>query len=440
MENATGSNGSSISFNDYILTNLGENETFTNLIEDYSQLKLSYSFERDEFPELRFNHKNTKDLIWIAASNSKNIDDFSERIIGYLPHKTHVSLIETLKKAEPFYNSLIWEKEQKNIKRIEGQLSNYKDEIADVFKKVSQFYGSNWSTEIPFKVMLYPIPLENGYTTAIPKGNALICNFLSRNEQDYKNRLGVIIHEMCHILFDAQSPELQKEIDQAFLTSDSKYARLTYSYIDEGLATVLGNGWAHEQINGSMDTLEWYNDVFIDGFAHSLFPMTKKFLTEGKQIDSKYIKEAINLFGKTFPNATKDVYILLNSCTVYMNSESEDDINSLYSGIFNNFNVRSLSLITPMIENNTIENLDKIGSTKVFIINSDHAKTIKALNRNIPDIELSLSKNSFTAFQDEDSKSTLIFFNIDDFSKWESGLNQLANIRFLEYNKNYIIE
>ena len=162
----------SSSFINYIEAELGTNEEFNQIIKEYTSIQLHYSYTRQELPADRHSSRSTKDLIWVAASNSKNTEDFSQRITGYLPHSSQVKLIETFNKVEPFYDELIWNKEQENIKRIENQIAQFTPQIAQLFMEISQFYGTTWDTSIPFKISLYPIPLEKGNTTATPKGNA----------------------------------------------------------------------------------------------------------------------------------------------------------------------------------------------------------------------------------------------------------------------------
>lgn len=162
LETSSNQTRASSSYRNYILDALGEDEEFNTLVNSYAKLNLSYAARRPEYPDNRHVRLNTKDLIWMAASNAKSMDDLSARIIGYLPHSTHNKLIDIFKQIEPYYDSLTWDKEQENIHRIEDQLSKYKEQIDYLYQKISQFYHTQWNTNVPFKVMLYPIPLKSG--------------------------------------------------------------------------------------------------------------------------------------------------------------------------------------------------------------------------------------------------------------------------------------
>ncbi len=440
LETSSRQLGTSSSFREYIIESYKQDKVFLNIVDSYSNLNLDYSFKRENFPEKRASYTTTKDLLWIAASNSRNTDDFSQRIIGLLPHQTHIQFIELLKKAERYYDDLIWNKEQDNILRMQNQLNNYKEQINDLYLRIGKFYNTSWNTSIPFKIMLYPIPLKNGNTTAIPKGNALICGFLSHNENDYKARLGIVIHEMCHILYREQTADFQHQMDQWFTNSNSPYASLAYSFINEGLATVLGNGWAYKQIHKSLDSKEWYNNKHIDGFAHSLFPLVEQYLNNKKSIDQDFVNESIELFKQTFPKATKETDILMNSLQLFANTEEEIEINKIANNIHNYFNIRSMSFSTPILSIESKERFDKMELTKLFVIDSDNTNTIIGLQESFPNLKIQTPLNSIDILKDEKSKSTLIIMNVDGLTKLNDAYKTLSNIVYLENGMNYEIK
>jgi len=434
LETASDQRGISLSFKEYINKNTIGNTEFQTLIEEYSILNLDYQAKRDGYPDSRYIYLHTKDLIWIAASNSTNISDFSTRIIGILPHETHIRLIRLLNQIEPFYDDLVWNDAQQNIQRIESQLEGYKDEIGELFLKISKFYRTKWHKEMPFKISLYPIPLEKGHTTAVPKGNVLICSVLSQSEDEYLSTLGVIIHEMCHILYREQSIEVQHEIDKWFSNNTSDYNNLAYSYINEGLATVLGNGWAYKQLHGSLDTSEWYNNTYIDGFARVLYPLTKQFLFSARMLDSSYVKEAINLFEQKFPKAIYDTNILMTDLVMYANTEEQKEIDLIRYELRKKFRVISLWFSTPILDEQSIQNFKKEKTTKLFIIDSKHKETLQVINSHFVDFNFAFEMNSFQTFFDKESKSNVIVIILDNINSIGKGFDTLSKVEFLDKN------
>ncbi|MFD0796848.1 hypothetical protein ACFQZJ_05215 [Maribacter chungangensis] len=440
LETSSAQLGTSRSFRELILDFYKQDKNFNILINSYSKLNLNHSITREEFPKKRPASTTVKDLLWIAASNSTSIEGFSQRIIGLLPHQTHTQLIEILKNIERYYDNLIWNNEQENIDSIENKLGKYKSKISELYQSISRFYNTSWNINIPFKIMLYPIPLRNGATTAIPKGNALICGFLSHNENEYEYLLGIIIHEMCHILYKEQSQEFQLEIDQWFANSDSPHAPLAYSFFNESLATVLGNGWAYKEIHKSLDSRDWYNNQHINGFAHSIFPVVEQYLNEEKSLDQHFVNKSIELFGQTFPKATKEIAILMNSLQLFANTEEEAQISKIANDIHNYFNIRSMWVSTPMFSSEFKETIDQKETTKLFVIHSDNINTVNKLQEHFPSLKIQTPINTINIFKDEKSKSTLVVINIEGLDKLNEAYKVLSNTVYFVYEINYEIK
>lgn len=435
LETATNNSVGSKAYRNFIHENLGANKEFNKLMSTYTKLDIDYFAEREGYPHMRYSLLSVRDLIWIASSNAKDIPDFSERIIGYFPHDTHNALIRVLKEVEPYFDKLVWSKESKNIQKIQQQLLPYKPKISELYLKIGAFYGTNWNKEIPFKVALYPIPVGRS-SKATVKANVLICGFLSNNFNGTVGRVGVITHEMCHALYNEQPLQLQQQIDKWFASSKSPYAKVAYSFIDEGLATALGNGWAYEQINGELDKNAWYNNPYIDGFAHALYPLVTEYLSAGKNMDQEFVERAIQLFGKTFQDADKDTNMLMSEIVLFSN-RGENDQKNLKNTLREHFNIHSMWYYKDILK--SVKYFDRKETTKVFVIERNHKKTLELLNSHFPKLKINTPDNSMDIFRDEISKSYLIILNISDASKLKEGLNTLAGLKHLEADTNHRI-
>lgn len=438
LETSSEKSRTSKSFSDYIINYLGDDAEFNRIVNEYSKLNLSYSNTKSEYPEKRIMFFDTKYFLWNAASNASSIEDFSQRITGILPHYTHNSLISSFKKIEPFYDSLIWEKEQDNIRRIERQLSDYRKTISKLYSNVSHFYGTPWNHEIPFKILLYPIPLNEGQTYAIPRGNALICGFLSHNKDDYKSLLGIVVHEMCHVLYYEQFPERQHQIDKWFSSSESSYAKFAYQFIDEALATAIGNGWAYEKIFGEMDTSSWYNNLYIDGFAHTLFPVVKEYIENKKPMDIAFVKKAIQLFKEAFPNADRETKLLMSEIQLYSNMSDGDEKNFINKSIREKFNISSRWTYIPMDSEESKKSFERKETTKVFVVNSsEDPRIIELLDKSFTELYINTPVNTIDVYRDNQSQSPVIIIHIDDISMLNSAFKILSDIEYLTFGKNY---
>ena len=62
-----------------------------------------------------------------------------------------------------------------------------------------------------------------------------------------------MMHETYHIVYDEQSLEVKTEIDTYFKENKSKCSGYAYQLMNEVLATVLGNGYVYEKLNGKVD-------------------------------------------------------------------------------------------------------------------------------------------------------------------------------------------
>ena len=267
----------------------------------------------------------------------------------------------------------------------------------------------------------------------------LICGFLSKSAGDFAGRLAVIIHEMCHILYDEQPVALQHQIDSWFKESESEYSKLAYSYLDEGLATTLGNGWAFKQIHNNIDTNAWYNNEYINGFAYALFELTSFYAEAKQKIDKTFIDQAIDLFAKTFPKAINETHILMNELQLYANSEQNSEIEFIVQQLNAHFNIRSRWFSTPISHPQSIQGFGNKQITKFFVVEKDHEETIKLLNEQFPNYELKLNMNSIETFRDHDSKSPVFVVTIKNLDKLEKALDLLAKQRYIEFGESLLL-
>jgi len=442
MEAATKDLSSPPKLSEFIEEHLGSNDDFQKIVEEYSTIQLRYHMKREEYPESRDTYAGSKDFLWIASCNASDLDDFNERIIGYLPHSAQQKLIHCLRQAEPYYERLIWNKEQDNLKHIEQKLSLYKEEIQNLFLSISSFYGTDWKLDLPFKIMLYPIPARKGGTTAIPKGNNLICSFLSLNPDEYKSILGIAIHEMCHILYDAQPIALQEDIERWFNQNKSNYNNVSYSYLNEGLATVLGNGWAYREIHKTIDTSQWYNNTYINGYAHALFSETDRYMKMGKTIDQAYVDNAILTFENEFPNATNDVNVLLSAAEIFADWEDEYAAQGFMDTLFQYFNsVRSLNFSVPIMGENSIESLEN-KNTKLILLSKNKKANIAFLNTHLDNRipEIDQARDWIHIIEKPKSSTMVILLHLLDISRIGDAYTTLKKLSILKPGTTYFID
>ena len=415
-----------------------KDQKFKKLITDYNNLKLNYRTKLPEYPKLRYSTFSSYKLLQIAAAKSSGLDEFEDRIIGILPLSTHSKFISILRNIEPYYDDLIWKNTKKSNKQIVKQLSPYKKDIQKAFFKASKFYGTDWDLDIPFITSLIPIPFERIEVRGFANGYLLVSEYLTKNEKDYIPRIDVIIHEMCHVLYAQQSPEFQHKLEEMFTQSKSEYAGVAYSYLNEGLATAIGNGWAHKMIFDELPPEDnWYGERIVNDYANVLYPLVTDYMRQNKTIDQAFVNDAISIFEKKFPKAIYDPNILMTETLFYTKVDSREqkvDLAKTWrkyyeSGWFYN-----------NMENDFSQILATKNLTKVFLVDSDDSKNeLKKINEKFSDLNAVTPEDHIDFLKDDATASVVIIINTDVKTNFEKALKLLKEQKAIEPGKRLSI-
>ena len=424
MHASVGGEHSSQSYRAFIDSATAGDDAFNELVTRYSQLDFSSGYRRPNLPRRRYRGRTVMDFLWLHASAATSIADFSQRTFGLLSVADHAELFDVLAKAAPYYQRLVYAPQRANIERTERFLDAYEGRVAQLFHQVSGFYGTPWPADIPFTVALAPIPLASGVTSAVPKVSTLVCSYLSENDEDYKATLGVAVHEMCHSIYDEQPAELQQDIDDWFALSKSPHATHAYAYFNEALATAIGNGWAYEQLNGHLDEGQWYADRYIDGYARAIHPLVSAYLREQQTLDRAFVQAAIEAFAKTFPDADRDLAVLLNTVGIYADTEDDRTLSGFSDVLMRRFRVSSSFLRAPLTSPGALRTMGYPQLTKLIIVDRDRRDNWDLLGgrfAHLSTVALPPEENFGYAFYDGESRSTVLVFVVD-------GVESLARV------------
>ncbi|MNJ91784.1 hypothetical protein D3C87_94390 [compost metagenome] len=388
-------------------------QEFAQLATDFSHIQLDYQFRRGEFPANRRQTRTTYDLIDIALVNSSTIAEFRDRVIGILPNSELQKLIRIMQKAEVYYDRIIWKDNEAKLNAQRSALEKYATQCSESFTKIDRFYNSCWIPEVPFVVAIYPIPGNSGNTTATPHANSLCIGVLT-DETNHVGRIGVVLHEMCHVLYDEQPSEFQHTLESYFTENKSPYSQFAYNFLDEGLATALGNGWAFKYLTGEPDPEEWYNNEYINGFGKALYPMVEEYIAANKQIDRDFVTRAIDLFGKTFPNSITDYGILLNRVAVYNDADSRPGIDEVMNLIGSYFQLTNSNFSSPILDPTSQEFLKTSPQTQLVVVNSNQEANIKALKKIFPELsKVKMTPNKIYSFFDGQKRPVIVLYAAD---------------------------
>ncbi len=391
METSKGNQHTSKTLKRYIDSHIPKQDTaFAQLVQQFGALDLDMNFAREGFPTNRRPQRSTYDLICIAAVQANNLDEFKDRTVGILANSDHIQLFDILKKADIYFEKIIWKPHgEKAIKQMEA-FERYQTQANQAFLKLKKLYKSDWGDDMPFTVAFVPIPKANGinHTSATPHANSLCVDLLTE-ENNYAGRMGVIMHEICHVLYDEQSRKTQHDLESYFEKSTSKYKQFANNFFDEGLATACGNGWSFQYLAGKLDTTAWYDSPYIDGFGHSLYPLVANYIEKGKSIDEAFIQEAIRLFGEKFPDTPNDFGIRLNKIALYtdMDMGKPQESTIVREALYAHFVVSGYNMSSPISDPMSIDMIKKDSETQVFLIESNEAENLKLLATQLPELK-----------------------------------------------------
>jgi hypothetical protein len=430
METAAGYPHTSATLRDHIFANIPPEDTadLNSLVKKFSALDLEHTYTLQQYPAQRQKPRSSAGLIKIAAVQASDLADFFDRIAGVLPNEQLLVLKDVLKQAEFYYEEIIFKSNKAAIEKqlAELKLYNYKTKAA--FLRLKTFYGTTWPENFPFTVAIYPIPGSLGNTTATPHNNSLVMGLLT-GETNYASRIGVAMHEISHVLYEEQPLALQWKLDSTFITNSSLSAPYAYSYMDEALATACGNGWMYEFLTGHMDKTDWYNDEYIDKYAHALYPLVKGYIDNFKTIDRRFINSAITIFEQQFPDAAFEYNNLFNKMNLYTDAADNEQYRSIMKLVNRYYRVSSSNSSYPVTDARSLDMATNSAGTQFFVIHSDHKKNFEALRNIFPElVAASETAEGIISFIDK-NKRPVVIMNVNDITRVEAAFRKMAETK-----------
>lgn len=429
LETSKGARSTSITFKHQIDTSfLSKDKVFQDLVSKYQALNLDYSYSKNEYPSLRKHYTSTWDLLCIAAISSNTNDEFFDRIIGIYPNTDFLKLKRIVNEAEPFYDRFVFNNFKSKIDSRVKEMQGLSPKLNDLFEKFKVFYGSSWDKSMPFNLTIYPIIGRRGQTTATPHANSLEMGVLT-HEEDIFDLLSIGAHEMCHVLYDEQPLKLQQQLDSMFTDSINPNKKYAYHYIDEALATALGNGYAYKYLTNELDSAEWYSDSYINTFSKAIYPLTEQYVNNKQQVDKPFISKTIDIFKQTFPNAMYDLEPLLMTTDVYFENDSTETIDCLENYLHNSFRIYSSNTSIPIIDKDALNSIKNSKETQLLVVHKNQTQIISNLKLMFKSlINLPPYKNMIVSFLDKNKRAVIIIFA-------ENKIKALEGIKLLKSQK-----
>jgi len=429
LNTAVGGHGTSITFKHQIDTSfLGKDVAFQNLVEEYQSIQLDYNYVKQQYPINRKHTTSTWDLLCVAAISSNTTEEFLNRIIGIYPNLDYLKLKHVVTETEPFYDRFIYKAYKSNVDNRLRELQGLTPKLNDLFEKFKLFYGSSWDKSIPFNLAIYPIIGRSGQTTATPHANCLEMGVLT-NEEDVFDLLSIGMHEMSHVLFEEQPLLLQQQLDSAFTDTITPYTKFAYHYIDEALATALGNGYAYKELTGELDSSEWYNDSYINAYAKAIFPLVEEYINSKKQINKAFITKAISLFEQTFPKASYDFDPLMMTTDIYFEDDASKEIDDIEAVLHNTFRIYNSNTSIPINDRASLSNIKDSKETQTIIIHKNQSQNLAKLKMIFKNLAVvPFQKNMIISFSDHNKRAVIIIVA-------ENKQKAIDGIKFMKHQK-----
>ena len=246
------------------------------------------------------------------------------------------------------------------------------------------------------------------------------------------------MHEMSHVLFEEQSLQLQQQLDSVFTDSITPYTKFAYHYIDEALATALGNGYAYKKLAGETDSAEWYSDVYINAYAKALYPLVEHYVDNKQQIDKEFILKAIVVFKQTFPNALYDYEPLLMTIDVYFEDDVANEINEMESVLHSVFRIYSSNTSIPIGDKESLDNIKQSKGTQVIIIHKNQLQNLVKLKLIFKNLAtLPPNKNMLISFLDKNKRAVIIVL-AENKEKAKEAIKLLKTIKEINPKKLWV--
>ncbi|MBR9921159.1 MAG: hypothetical protein GYB31_10000 [Bacteroidetes bacterium] len=424
-------------------SSLANDPNVLRLITSWKGLEYDYQYDISGFPPNRKSFRGIKEIFQTFAARAGDLETFRQMTLGLLPNSQHEKFFALLEAMEPYYDQLIWAPYADKIQSQKEKLEAYanKEEVSELLQVIRNFYGSQWPNEQAFIVSLYPIPGNRGKTISTPRSNMLLCGMLLDTEA-FAGLLGVALHEIAHTLYDEQPKAFQWEMYEWFDKSDSAYKTYAYTYLNEALATSIGNGWVYKKLSGKLDTRDWYDDAYINGYAKALYPMVQEYLDRELGIDAAFAERAIELFEQEFPQAIFDYQSLFNDFSLFADV-GEEEISNLVMMVQRRFRTSSFIIATPIMAEESMDRIESATTTRVFIITQLPQLTLDRMKEVIPEIGdypiEDYQKYFLLRFLDNDGKAVIIIHSDPGFSALKKGLDILQNQDKPELGEPFIL-
>lgn len=351
----------------------------------YQGLDSEPAIAREGYPADRLGASASIMPAYLAATaDARDLPDVLRRTVGLLPNEVLVSLDSVYHYFQPAFDTLAWQPHAAELARQQVAFAQYLagQDLMRQFGRLRTFYGSAWPDALPYRVLLNPqLTAGKDFTNkASVVGNLVLLNCQPAS-RDFLSGTTVMFHEMSHSLSTQQRLALQQHIESWYRQSASPNRRFAYNLLEEALATVAGE-WLYAQQTGQPEAGSWYNDDYIDRYAHALYPLMSGYVERGQTVDDTFVSQAIGTFDRLFPQAATDYVNLFRKVLYWTDAE---DFAAVYLPFQDEFHSTLTYTSTPILGEAKALAIAQSGDyLPVILITREHAATLRYLRRHLP--------------------------------------------------------
>lgn len=202
-------------------------------------------------------------------------------------------------------------------RKIEALLGTPK--VGGPFARIERFYAPELPPGSAIRIALMARPaLGSENTSGQQVEGTSVVEFLP--DERPEGRIAVVIHELCHFLFDSSADSSFQDLQKRFAAAGRPTAIPAYNLLNEALATALGNGVIERAVM-EPDKFEkyriregaFYNNPNIDRAGKALLPLLDEWLAEGRTLfDPQFVDAYLRMLESAFGDSLTSPQLLLN--------------------------------------------------------------------------------------------------------------------------------
>ncbi len=198
--------------------------------------------------------------------------------------------------------------------------------VANALARIERFYAPELDGSL-LRISLMARPgLGEASTSGQQVEGTSVVEFLP--DERPEDRIDVVIHELCHFLFDSPSDAAFAELQKRFLVRGHASSIAAYNLLNEALATALGNGMIGRAVMAPERFAAWqakegsfYNNPNIDRAGKALLPILDGWLAEGRTLfDNLFVDTYLRTLESAFGPSLAAPQLLLSE--MYLMSDA----------------------------------------------------------------------------------------------------------------------